>query len=202
MELSNITYQGPSFQVDPEVEALLPDNLLALLQQINGFIQFGGGLHVRGLCDEPNWHSLRSALFGENAIHKLYPAVATTDVPFAQDCVADQYLLRERQVLKLHAETGELECLGLSLGAFLSASSNEPIGFLGLEPLLQIQEQGQYLAPGQVIHVYPPFCTKEAQNGVSLKPVSTVEAMAFLSGFSKQINALDNGNTIEFQIND
>ena len=111
MDLSNITYQGPEYQADQEIESLLPDNLLSLLKQINGFIQFGGGLHVRGLCNEPEWHSLRAALFGENAIHKLYPLVEKSDVPFAQDCVADQYLLRDRTVHKLFAETGELESL-------------------------------------------------------------------------------------------
>jgi hypothetical protein len=200
MDLSNITYQGSAFQADPEVEALLPDNLLSLLKQINGFIQFGGGLHVRGLCNEPEWHSLRAALFGESAIHKLYPSVEKTDIPFAQDCVADQYLLRERTVFKLFAETGELESLDFGLGSFLSAASNDPVEFLGLEPLLQIQSQGQHLEPGQVIHVYPPFCTKEAKNGVSLNPVSTTEAIAFISGFSEKIKTVGNGGKVEIRV--
>lgn len=200
MDLSNITYQGPEYQADQEIESLLPDNLLSLLKQINGFIQFGGGLHVRGLCNEPEWHSLRSALSGENAIHKLYPSVEKSDVPFAQDCVADQFLLRDRTVYKLFAETGELESLDFGLGSFLSAASADPVEFLGLEPLLQLQNQEQHLEPGQVIHVYPPFCTEEAKNGVSLKPVSTSEAIAFLSGFSKQINTVGNGCKIEIRV--
>lgn len=200
MDLSNITYQGPEYQADQEIESLLPDNLLSLLKQINGFIQFGGGLHVRGLCNEPEWHSLRSALFGENAIHKLYPSVEKSDIPFAQDCVADQFLLRDRTVYKLFAETGELESLDFGLGSFLSAASADPVEFLGLEPLLQLQNQEQHLEPGQVIHVYPPFCTEEAKNGVSLKPVSTTEAIAFLSGFSKQINTVGNGGKIEIRV--
>ena len=200
MDLSNITYQGPEFQEDQEIELLLPDNLLSLLKQINGFIQFTGGLHLRGLCKEPEWHSLRAALIGENAIHKLYPAVEKTDIPFAQDCVADQYLLRDRTVYKLFAETGELESLDFGLGSFLSAASGDPVEFLGLEPLLQLQNQEQSLEPGQVIHVYPPFCTEQAQNGVSLKPVSIAEALTFLSRFSKQINSVGNGEEIEVRV--
>lgn len=200
MDLSNITYQGPEYQADQEIESLLPDNLLSLLKQINGFIQFGGGLHVRGLCNEPEWHSLRAALFGENAIHKLYPSVEKSDVPFAQDCVADQYLLRDRTVYKLFAETGELESLDFGLGSFLSAASTDPVEFLGLEPLLQLQNQEQHLEPGQVIHVYPPFCTEQAKNGVSLKPVSITEAIVFLSAFSKQINTVGNGSKIEIRV--
>jgi len=197
MELSNITYQGPVFAGDQEIESLIPDNLLALLKQINGFIQFGGGLHVRGICEEPEWHSLRVAMFGENAIHKLYPAVESTDIPFAQDCVADQFLLRDRTVYKLFSETGELKCLDFGLGSFLSAASSDPVQFLGLQPLLQFQNQGQHLDPGQVMHVYPPFCTKEARGGVSLKPISIHAALIYLSDFAKQINSVANGETIE-----
>jgi len=202
MDLSNITYQGPEHQEDQDIESLLPDNLLSLLKQMNGFIQFGGGLHVRGLCKEPEWHSLRTAMFSETAIYKLYPAVEKSDVPFAQDCVADQYILRGRTVYKLYAETGELECLDFGLGSFLSAVSSDPVEFLGLEPLLQIQEQGQSIEPGQVIHVYPPFCTEEAKNGVSLKPVSNTEALTFLSDFSKQINKVGNSEKIEVRVSE
>lgn len=200
MDLYHITYQGPDFQEDQEIESLLPDNLLSLLKQINGFIQFGGGLHVRGLCNEPEWHSLRRALFGESAIHTLYPSVERTDIPFAQNCVADQYLLRGRKVYKLFAETGELENLELGLGSFLSAASIQPIEFLGIQPLLQLQNQGRNLEPGQVIHVYPPFCTKEAKNGVSLKPISFKDAILFLSGFSKQINSVGNCERIQIRV--
>ena len=200
MDLSNITYQGPEFQADQEIESLLPDNLLSLLKQINGFIQFGGGLHVRGLCIEPEWHSLRAALFGENAIHNLYPSVGKSDIPFAQDCVADQYILRDRTVYKLYAETGELESLDFGLGSFLSAASADPVEFLGLEPLLQLQNQEQHLEPGQVIHVYPPFCTEEAKNGVSLKPVSAAEALTFLGDFSKHISSVGNGEKVEVRV--
>lgn len=200
MDLSNITYQGPEFQEDQEIESLLPDNLLSLLKQINGFIQFGGGLHFRGLCKEPEWHSLRAALFGENAIHKLYPSVENTDIPFAQDCVADQYLLRDRTVYKLFSESGEVECLDFGLSSFLSSVSNDPVEFLSLEPLLQLQNQEQYLEPGQVIHVYPPFCTEEAKKGVSLKPIGNSEALTFLSDFSKQIDSVGNGEQVEVRV--
>ena len=200
MDLSNITYQGPEFQEDQKIELLLSDNLLSLLKQINGFIQFNGGLHLRGLCKEPEWHSLRAALLGENAIHKLYSAVEKTDIPFAQDCVADQYLLRDRTVYKLFAETGELECLDFGLSSFLSATSNDPVEFLGLEPLLQLQNEEQSLEAGQIVNVYPPFCTEQAENGVFLQPVSIAEALTFLSRFSKQINLVGNGEDIEVRV--
>ena len=139
MDFPNITYQGPEYQADQEVEPLIPGNLLSLLQQLNGFIQFGGGLHVRGICKEPEWHSLQAALFGETAIHKLFPAVEQLDIPFAQDCVDDQYILRNRIVYKLYSETGDIECLELGLASFLSAATTDPVDFLGLESLLQLR---------------------------------------------------------------
>jgi len=202
MDLSNITYEGPEYDADQEVESLIPENLFSLLQQLNGFIQFYGGLHVRGICKEPEWHSLRAALFGETAIHRLFPAVGQSDIPFAQDCVADQYLLRDRVVYKLYAETGEIECLELGLASFLDAATTDPVEFLGLERLLQLQKEGVALAPGEVIGVYPPFCTEEAKQGVSLKPVAVGEALAFLSDFSKQISSAENGEKIGIQISE
>lgn len=200
MDLSNLTYQGPEYRADQEIESLIPDNLISLLKQLNGFIQFGGGLHVRGLCKEPEWHSLRAALFGEEPIHKLFPSVEQSDVPFAQDCVADQYLLRDRIVYKLHSETGEVECLELGLGSFLAAASADPVDFLGLQPLMQLQKKGLDLEPGQVISAYPPFCTEEAKRGVSLKPVAVREALLFLSEFSKQVGSVKNGEKVGIQV--
>lgn len=73
---------------------------------------------------------------------------------------------------------------------------------MGLEPLLQIQEQGQSIEPSKAIHVYPPFCTEEAKNGVSLKLVSNTEALTFLSDFSKQINMAYDSEKIEVRISE
>jgi len=200
LDLSNITYQGPAYESGSDVESLLPENLCSLLKQLNGFIQFGGGLHVRGNCKEPDWHSLATAMKGELALHKLFPEVRETDIPFAQDCVADQYLLRDELVSKLHSETGEIEALGFGLAAFFSKVSENAPEFLSLEPLLQLQNEQRNLEPGQVIHVYPPFCSKEAADGVSLKPVSVSEALVYLSKLAFQISGTSDGEAFEFRI--
>ena len=200
MQLDHVTYAGPPFEEDAAVIASLPDNLVGLLRQLNGFILFEGGLHVRGVCQSPEWHSISTALSGKGALHALYPAVLPSDVPFAQDCVADQYILRERKVHKLQAETGELVPLDLSLPEFFAAIQANPVEFLAMQPLLLHQGNGGSLAPGQVLHVYPPFCTKEAANGVSVKPVPIQEALAFLSDFSRQVSSLAEGETIQFNV--
>lgn len=200
MEFGHVTYFGPPLGDDGEVLAALPSNLKALLEQINGFILSNGGLHVRGVCSDPLWHSLRSVLFGEKALHYLYPDVLATDIPFAQDCVADQFVLRERKVWKLSAETGELNPLNLGLSAFFEAAESNPTEFLGMQPLLQYQLEGGSLEPGQVLSVYPPFCTEEATNGVSLKAISVGEAIAFLAEFSKSIAGLAEGAKLHVKV--
>ena len=60
MNLDHVAFFGPPID-DEELFSQLPGNLSDLLRQINGFIQFQGGLHVRGLCRAPIWHSLRNA---------------------------------------------------------------------------------------------------------------------------------------------
>ena len=108
---------------------------------------------MRGACREPAWHSLRE-----------------DDIPFAEDAVGDQWILRGDQVLRLAAETGDVEPLGL-----------------GLHPLLQLHQEGGRLEPGQLISVYPPFCTKESADGVSLRPVPADECHAFLWSLAEQL---------------
>ncbi|MGL1932679.1 MAG: hypothetical protein OCC45_13120 [Desulfotalea sp.] len=181
MELVNITYQGPKFEPDPEIEAMLSENLLALLKQINGFIQLAGGLHVRGLCSEPKWHNLREAILGENAIHKLYKKVQETDIPFAQDCMADQYILRDKSIYKLEAETGKFFCLEMTLADFFTAIDSDPVEFLGLEPLLQLRDNDVHLEPGQVILATPPYSSEESKNGVELSISNSIDAIRQLS---------------------
>jgi hypothetical protein len=200
MELSNVTFIGPPFEEAPALVAALPDNMVGLLRQINGFILLQGGLHVRGICATPEWHSLASVLAGPGALHAQYPALLASDVPFAQDCVADQYVLREGVVYKLEAETGQLSSRGLALSEFFASAQTNPIEFLGIQLLLRYQQGGGVLLPGQVLNVYPPFCTQEAAQGVSLRAVPVGEALAFLADFSRQISSLADGESFRGKV--
>ena len=70
-----------------------------------------------------------------------------------------------------------------------------------MQPLLRHErESSSLLLPGQVLSVYPPFCTKEAANGVSLRPVPVAEALAFLSEFSARIHSLSEGEQIRVKV--
>lgn len=185
MKLKNPSYRGPQLN-DQEIFDRLPEDYRALLAQMNGFIKFGGGLHVRGACLEPDWHSLRQVWTGDYALHRLFPQLQANDIPFAQDALGDQYLLRAEVVHHLRAETGAVESLQCSLFDFLAAAEADPVTYLGLAPLLKFQEQGKQLEPGYLLSAYPPFCTDAAAQGVHLEAVPMWERIAFLARFAAQ----------------
>lgn len=200
MELSHITYQGSQFDEDSCVLAMLPENLVGLLRQINGFVQFEGGLHIRGVCAYPAWHSLDNAMLGKQALHRLYAEVLPSDVPFGQDCVADQFLLRDGIVHKLESETGRVSSLAVNLRQFFEAVESDPVEYLAMQPLLRFKGEGGALEPGQVLHAYPPFCSKEAENGVSLRAVAAEEALSCLADFSRQLGGVAEGQRFYLRV--
>jgi hypothetical protein len=193
VELEEICYRGPPIDDLPTFEQL-PAEYQALLEQINGFIQWGGGLHGRGACHEPAWHAIATAWRGELALHRLYPAVRESDVPFAQDALGDQYLLRD--VWRLAGETGELESVGVGLFDFLATAQNDPIATLSLQPLVRFWEQGGALEPGQLLNVYPPFCFQESARGVSFRPTSSAGQIRFLAALVAQLANLPPGSRV------
>jgi hypothetical protein len=147
VDLPGITFEGPAID-DPEVLAALPPAAQRLLRQVNGFIAFDGGLHIRGACRAPRWHSLRTAWWDSEAFHRRYAAVMPDDVPIGQDAVGDQWLLRGGRLWALASETGTNEAIGLTLPEFLDAVEAAPIETLGLHPLLQFRADGGELQPG------------------------------------------------------
>lgn len=186
MDLPGTLFAGPAVD-DDKLLARLPASLQSVLSARNGFIAYGGGLHVRGACRAPAWHSLREVWLGQDALHRLYPALSSDDVPFAEDAVGDQWLLRDRTVIRLAAETGEVESLQLDLNTFLSHVKEDPVEMLGLHPLMKFMNDGSVLEPGQLLSVYPPFCTEEAAGGVTLSAVPTLERRQFLAELAQQM---------------
>ena len=148
MRKTDATYIGPEI-TDREVFDRLPSALRKVLTENNGFILFEGGFHIRGACTEPVWHSLREVWMGTNALHHLFPIIQQSDVPFGEDCVGDQFLLRNDVVIKLFSETGELESLNIGLDDFLQKAERNPLEYLGLHPLIQFQKDGGNLRPGE-----------------------------------------------------
>jgi hypothetical protein len=190
----NLTFTGSPID-DADLLELLPADLIRLLQQVNGFIQFHGGLHVRGACQAPAWHSLRDAWLGDNAFHRLYPEVRPDDIPFAEDCMGDQFLLRGAQVWQLETETGQVKPRRVALPAFLQAVQADPVAYLSLQPLIRFREEGGTLEAGWLLGAFPPFCL-ECPGERRLAPISSDERRRFLAYFAGQIREVADGGKI------
>jgi hypothetical protein len=193
--LSTASFVGPPPD-DNLVLAMLPRDYTVFLQSINGCVVFDGGLHIRGASDKPDWHSLQRAWLGEDRLSEIYSEVNADDVPFAQDCLGDQFLLRSESVLRLHGETGEVEDLAIGWREFFAAAAANPNEFLSLQLLERFRSDGGSLEPGQLINVYPPLCTAESASGVSLKAIRAPQRIRFLADFAAQIGGLSDGSKI------
>ena len=196
--MTDYTFTGPPI-TDQDAFRVLPPELRAVLQEKNGFILLFGALHVRGATFEPAWHSIRETWTGPHALSAYYGVLTKDDVPFGQDALGDQFILRESSVFRLRAETGEIQDLQVDLPEFLRNAQKDPIEYLELAPLLRFQKAGGTLAPGQLLSVYPPFCTQEARQGVDLKAIPLLERIDFLAGFSRQINHLQDGTKFKIR---
>ena len=197
--LSTATFVG-SPPDDDAMLARVPRDYAGFLQTINGCVVFGGGLHIRGASRSPDWHSLRRAWIGQRCLSQLYPSVDVDDVPFAQDYLGDQFLLRSQSVLKLDGETGEIEDLEVGWREFLLAVATDPEDVLGLQFLERFTNESGPLLPGQLLSVYPPLCSVESSSGVSLKAVPANEHMYFLADFAAQIREVADGSKIRIVV--
>ena len=193
MTVPGITWKGESID-DVEILPDLPGDLRRVLIDTNGFILHEGALHVRGASLTPEWHSLREAWLGPNAFHRLYEAVKISDIPFAQDQMGDQFLIRDGVILRLSAETGEIEPLADGLDDFLAKVQNDIETFLtvGL---------GHRMEPGQLLHAFPPFCVRDAVSP-SLRAMAATEVIRFHADLARQIRDVPDGGQIEFKVVD
>jgi hypothetical protein len=96
--LPDQTYVGPPID-EPTLLARLPKALAMFLEETNGFVAFDGGLHVRGICAAPAWHSLVRFWSGDDALLRIYTSIHPDDVPFGEDALGDQFFLRGRGLL-------------------------------------------------------------------------------------------------------
>lgn len=191
MKFSSITWQGGEVE-DIQLLAELPAELVGVLKEINGFILHHGAFHLRGAVSKPEWHSLGAAWKGPNAFHRLYSSVVDSDIPFGQDQLGDQYILRDGSVFRLVAETGDVEPVCQSFQQFIIGVEEDIESFLNVG-------LNHKLEPGQLLHAYPPFCTKEAADGVSLKACDATELIGFHAEMARQIASRADGSQIRIK---
>lgn len=192
-------YRGPEID-DSEILEHIPLEYRRLLETVNGYVAYHGGLHVRGACTAPIWHSLRAAWHGPDAVHRLFPVVTPEDVPFGQDALGDQFVVRDGSVWKLNAEFGELAPLNMTLPEFDAAIRSDPAHVLLLGPLHQFLAQGGTLEPGQLLSVMPPFVFQESAGSVSYRAVPMRDRIQFLSELARQLRDVPDGATVRLRI--
>lgn len=160
----------------------------------DGAFLYSGGLQVRGIKSKHIQLSLHRYWHGDLALHRMYPKLNSTDIPFAQDCFGDQFFERNGIVFQLFAETGEIESIDMTPEEFLSWSSINPIEHLNLPSDLNLSD-------GKLLLAYPPFCTEEG-NKPSISEINNDEVINFHAEFSKQISQIKNGDKIRIVIKD
>jgi hypothetical protein len=154
MDFKGVTYQS----IEPLDETLmerLPEDLQDFYRVCNGLIAFNGGLHIRSCVQGDTWISLGRYWTGEKALHKVYPNLLTSDIPFAQDCVGDQFFMRDDTVWLLSTETGEVMDMEVELDEFLEISIEDPVEYLAMEPLVHHLDSEGALELGHLVHVVP-----------------------------------------------
>ncbi len=201
MTLQGVTYTGPPIE-DPAKLHGLPGEIVEVLWQVNGFVAYAGGLHFRGLVNEPDWHSFEHYHSGEMALHKLFRQVRAYDIPFAQDYLGNQFLLRDHGVRRLRADTGEVVNLHLDMAEFLGKVRDDPIEYLSLELLAAFHERHGFLEPGQLVHTMPPLCLRRPEKALAMKPVPAGNAIAFLANFARQIANVPDGAEVNLRLFD
>jgi len=199
MTLQGVTYQGPALETPEKLENL-PGDLIEILWQVNGFVAYAGGLHVRGMVEEPEWHSLDRYWSGYMALNELFRDVQPYDVPFGQDFLGNQFLLRDGRVFKLRADTAEVSGLDLDLPHFLDACRHDPVEFLSLHLLAEFHQEHGMLEPGQLVHTMPPLSLRQADAKIAMKPVPVDNAISFLANFARQTQDLPEGTEVNLRL--
>ena len=156
IEFKGIIYMNNEIQ-ETEIFNLLPSEMRDFYAEINGLVAYNGGFQIRGCGTGPTWNSLDEAWKGENAFHKTYKNLSPDDIPFAQDCMGDQYVFKAGSVWHLLTETGELDDLELDFDEFIDEVIEDPIEFLALYPLIEFMESGKELKSGELLVPSIPF---------------------------------------------
>ncbi|UOQ76749.1 SMI1/KNR4 family protein [Hymenobacter sp. 5516J-16] len=180
--------------------ARLPSYLQTFLREQNGVVAYFGGLHIRGCVTGPPWHALAEAWQGETAFWRTYDEVTETDIPFAQDSVGNQFLLRGDAVLFLDTETGELADLEVDFKHFLFGAEKFPLDALGMEQLRAFQQGGGVLKPGELLSLHPPVCIATSGNSKpTSKAVPVAARLTWLADFYRQIKDLPDGQQVRLK---
>ena len=161
MEFKGVIYRGEG-PLDTDLAERLPDYLQEFDAEFNGLIAYNGGLQIRSCTQEDSWHSLQRYWTGERSLSKVYPNLLDSDIPFAQDCLGDQYFLRDDEVWMLSGEMGDVMEMELDFNGFIDGAISDPVEFLAMEPLAYYLQTEGALNPGELLHIVPVLSLDES----------------------------------------
>lgn len=183
MEFKGVIYRGEA-PVDEELAARIPGDLREFFQDSNGIIAYNGGLQIRACTQDTHWDSLGLYWTGERALSRVYSNLLSSDIPFGQDCVGDQFILREDNVWLLSTETGDMIDMEASLYEFFENCIEDPVEYLAMEPLVHHLDIEGELKPGMLVHVVPALSLdlpEDTPYHIDSLPIK--ERLEWLSGF-------------------
>lgn len=173
--------------INRELFQKLPEDLQDFYESINGLLAYNGGLQIRSCTDSGSWHSLARFWTGELALHKTYPNLLESDIPFAQDCVGDQYFMREDGVWLLSAETGECMDMEVDLDEFFESAIEDPVEYLAMEPLVHLLDRDGGLPIGELVHVVPGLSLDLPEDTpYHIESLPVAERILWLKGFFQE----------------
>lgn len=189
LEEENVEFKGIIYMNqecdNPDLLHSLPAEMKAFYKEVNGLVAYNGGFQVRQIGTGPTWNSLETFWTGEKALHKIYPKLNEDDIPFAQDCMGDQYIFRGGSVWQLLTETGDLDDLELEFDEFIDEVIEDPVEFLALYPLLDFMDAGNELAPGELLVPSLPF-TVETEEEYTFSAAPINERLEWLANYYKE----------------
>lgn len=186
LEEENVEFKGIIYMNqecdNPELVDNLPLEMKAFYKEVNGLVAYNGGFQIRQIGTGPTWNSLENYWTGENALHKIYSNLSPDDIPFAQDCMGDQYVFRGGSVWQLLTETGDLDDLELEFDEFIDEVIEDPVEFLALYPLIDFLDAGKELEVGQLLVPNIPF-SEETENEYTFTTASSPERLKWLADY-------------------
>jgi hypothetical protein len=144
-----ITYKGEPIN-DWITFNRLPGCVQDFLIEINGFTVRNNVYHIRGCVNSPDWHSLNEVWHGETKLSDLFNSVSPYDIPIAQDCTGNQFIIRQNRMYMLDVETDSLVLMKINFQEFI-----RQIAELSYDELQDSNMQNVEVAPGQHFSYYP-----------------------------------------------
>ena len=165
---------------------LLSNQIKKFINSLSDLYMYNGGLQFR------NIENIIKLMRGQKAFYMHYNEILKTDIPFAQDYFGDQFFLRGNDVIKLYAETGDIEEYELDINSWFAKVEQNPEEVLNIDLEWSIEKGKLFLA-------YPPFCFKESSNA-KISKISEDEVIDFHIDLHKKVKGIGDGETLKIEL--